>query len=80
MEDVSDLKRQLGNLKYKYDDAILNYNRLSLKYRKLEEKLHKTILEYVDMIDKQAELGIELEERIKELEEKYVNNTTTKAL
>lgn len=68
------------DLKYRYDEAILNYNRLSLKYKKLEEKLHKTILEYVDMIDKQAELGIELEARIRELEGKYVNNTTAKTL
>ena len=61
-------KSKYKDLKYRYDEAILNYNRLSLKYKKLEEKLHKTILEYVDMIDKQAELGIELEGRIRELE------------
>ena len=70
-EEIRELKRKLRNLNYRYDDALLGKLRAERETEKWKQKYHTAIIEYSNIINKQAELGIELEGKIKELEAKY---------
>lgn len=78
-EEVSKLKKEKRELKTNYDDALLQCIRIGNQGKRWETKYKTAIEEYTNIIKKQAELGIELEARIKELEEKY-ENTTNKTI
>lgn len=72
-EEINRLKRELRNLKYRYDDALLDKLRAERKAEREHQKYLTAIVEYSNIINKQVELGIELEEKIRELEGKYDN-------
>ena len=78
-EENKKLKEEKRKLKYNYDEALLNCVRIGNQSKRWETKYKTAIEEYTNIIKKQAELGIELEARIKELEGKY-ENTTNKTI
>lgn len=74
-EEENIWRKKYRELKSRYDDALLDKLRAERKAEKWHQKYVTALFEYSNMINKQAELGIELEGKIKELEGKYDNTT-----
>jgi uncharacterized coiled-coil DUF342 family protein len=75
---VKEQKEEIRNLKYEKKEALLEVAREGNRCKKWEDKYKTAIREYSNVIKKQAELGIELEEKIRQLEREVQNGKSQK--
>lgn len=68
MDEVEELKKKLNIMQKRYNNIVRQLSKQDRIYKRLEEKYKTAILEYSNFIQKQIDIGVELEARIKELE------------